>query len=544
MTMRTALILDRLDVPVWQSRAIEHLVQSNATTIETVVLTGHPHRPRVGKLRSRIVEFLMGKSSVDESPESDACVIVNVEKQIGCAEIIVCSEKGTDKSSTNLKALVDDLESRDIDLVVALSQIDYRRWLPQGARFGLWYFQHGGNFSQNTSCADIGLCEVLKRKPYLRSKLKVCHSSLAQDGIAYQSWSAVNPMSLRKTRDEHLWKVSSFVERSIRKARKAGAVEFVRMAQDAKPFTEPRKSSRERRLSQILLLVYFLQYVLWRSLRKFQRLFFSEQWALLTDMNNKGYNFGNCKTIQRSSEHLWADPHVVYRDGKYYVFIEEVPPDTERGHIAVLTVSADGRWSTPKTVLERPYHLSYPFLFEWENYLYMIPESAENRSIELYKCLEFPSKWEFGVTLMRDVSAFDATLFHFNGKWWMFANVKEQDTTSSWDELHLFYSDRPVSTDWVRHPCNPIVSDVRYARPAGKIFEEDGRIYRPSQDSSYRYGYGLNINEIVELTTSVYREIPVRKIEPDWSRSIKGVHTFSRIGDLTVIDGIVRSRRR
>ena len=52
-------------------------------------------------------------------------------------------------------------------------------------------------------------------------------------------------------------------------------------------------------------------------------------------------------------------------------------------------VDKDGNWSAPVRALERDYHLSYPFIFEWESRLYMIPETTVTRQVELYLCTEF-----------------------------------------------------------------------------------------------------------------------------------------------------------
>jgi hypothetical protein len=144
---------------------------------------------------------------------------------------------------------------------------------------------------------------------------------------------------------------------------------------------------------------------------------------------------------------------------------------------------------------------------------------------------------------MGDVLAYDATLLEHDGLWWMFANVKQHVGASSWDELCLFYADSPISTNWQQHPMNPIVSDVRCARPAGRIIIEDGKLIRPSQDSSYCYGYGLNFMEITYLTTELYAERVIEKARPDWGRSICGIHTFNGDEGVTTIDAFVRSFR-
>jgi hypothetical protein len=88
-----------------------------------------------------------------------------------------------------------------------------------------------------------------------------------------------------------------------------------------------------------------------------------------------------------------------------------------------------------------------------------------------------------------------------------------------------------------------VISDVRRARPAGPLFHEGGRLFRPSQDSSGRYGRALNINEVEVLNTREYRERIVDRIEPGWNPAFVAVHSLSRSGGLTVMDAVLREPR-
>src|SRR5262249_60302440 len=88
-----------------------------------------------------------------------------------------------------------------------------------------------------------------------------------------------------------------------------------------------------------------------------------------------------------------ADPFAVERNGRHYVFFEELPYASGKAHISMIEIGPGGRRSAPVRVLERDYHLSYPFLLEHDGSLYMIPESAQNRSVELYRCIDFPLRW-------------------------------------------------------------------------------------------------------------------------------------------------------
>ena len=144
---------------------------------------------------------------------------------------------------------------------------------------------------------------------------------------------------------------------------------------------------------------------------------------------------------------------------------------------------------------------------------------------------------------MEDISAVDATLFQHQDKWWLFVNIAENEGASLCDELFLFHSESPLSSEWIPHPRNPLISDIKKSRPAGRIFERNGRIYRPSQIDSPHYGYGTNLNEIIRLTETEYEEKPVASIEPKWDKNITGAHTFNYGHGLTLIDARLRRRK-
>jgi hypothetical protein len=273
--------------------------------------------------------------------------------------------------------------------------------------------------------------------------------------------------------------------------------------------------------------------------------FYFEQWILLLtqDISNFPPSWNDFTRIMPPLDRIWADPFIWIRGGKYYIFFEEQPHDTKRGRICCITLDNNLKIIANEPVLERPYHLSYPFIFEHNETLYMIPETAQNRVIELYRCTQFPYQWEFEKKLMTGVQAYDATLFEHQGRWWLFANITEGEG-SSWDTLNLFYSDDPLSENWTSHPNNPIVHDVRSARPAGRIFLRDGKIIRPSQNSSKRYGYALNFNRIVTLTELEFEEIHDWSFTPPSLSDTIATHTWNEAGNLRVIDAkILRSKR-
>lgn len=227
---------------------------------------------------------------------------------------------------------------------------------------------------------------------------------------------------------------------------------------------------------------------------------------------------------------LWKD-----QNGHCHLFFEELPYSTEKGVISYVAFDPVTKTLSgpPQVVLERPYHLSYPFLFEYEGEIFMIPETSGNRTIEVYRAAPFPTTWTLYKTLMENIVAVDATLYLDGATWWLFASVQE-DSGPNWDELFVFFSDNPFGP-WTAHPANPVISDCRRARMGGNVFRDmQNRLIRPAQNCEESYGGALLFCEITELTTTTYAERPLFAKRPPAKRS--GLHTWNSVGDFTVVD--------
>ena len=237
---------------------------------------------------------------------------------------------------------------------------------------------------------------------------------------------------------------------------------------------------------------------------------------------------------------FWADPFVIEKEQKAFIFFEEFLYKKNKACISVMELGIDGHCSKPVAILNKPYHLSYPFIFESGGILYMIPETSSNKTVELYTCTDFPLKWEFVQNLMENIILNDSTLLYHQDKWWLFASGQNHPSTSTNDQLFLYYSDTLFSSDWTAHPQNPVVTIISNCRPAGRIFQWAGKLYRPAQNnSSKQYGYAIKINEIEILNETEYKEKEVFEIVPGKGNKFSAIHTLNFIDNLVVIDGIV-----
>lgn len=185
-------------------------------------------------------------------------------------------------------------------------------------------------------------------------------------------------------------------------------------------------------------------------------------------------------------------------------------------------------------VMELGVHASYPFLIEEKGEIYCVPETHQANEVAIYKAVDFPWKWK-KVQVLFEGRVSDATFFKHDGMWFCFYTL----ANAPHSKLYIRYS-KDLFGEWKEHKKNPVKNDISSSRPAGSVFTNDGKLYRPAQDCSKSYGGGVTINEIRKLSEKEFEEVEIKKIEPyNYSGCLytKGLHTISSVGGMTLVDG-------
>ncbi len=235
--------------------------------------------------------------------------------------------------------------------------------------------------------------------------------------------------------------------------------------------------------------------------------------------------------------HFWADPFSHTSGAETHVFYEDFDYVRGLGHLAVARLDGADLHVLGDTHCPA-HHLSYPHVFDYEGAVYMLMESGQIARQELWRATDYPLKWALEKTLLEDVRCADTTLFQYDGAWWLFTNICRDSFSDFCGELYAFRVDSPALNRLEPHQLNPIVVGADRARGAGRVFQQDGKLYRPSQDNTHStYGYGLNIMEIEDLTLDTYAERRVRHITPSDAPGIIGCHHIDRIDkDRVIVD--------
>ena len=231
-------------------------------------------------------------------------------------------------------------------------------------------------------------------------------------------------------------------------------------------------------------------------------------------------------------DRLWADPFPVSRDGRHFLLFEELIFGQRKGRISLLEVNSQGPVGPSQVVLEEDHHLSYPFVLHWQGEHYLIPEASASGKLTYYRAVDFPFRWERAGTLLDD-AVVDATIEQIDGRWWMFASPRGTHLDS--DALLLYSAMSPLGP-WRPHRGNPVKYTALGSRPAGRLFQFEGRWHRPAQVCAPGYGRGIRLFRIERIDECTYSEREVGNLSPTWRAGVAGTHTINAHGGLTVID--------
>jgi hypothetical protein len=510
--LRIFAVLDGPLVPAWVHRILLDLTTSEVAELAAVRLgAGEVPRRRRGGLAFRAYQALDRRlfeqpgdplAPVDASPLLERC--------------------GRAATPSEARA----------DVVLKLAGASLPAEWVASAPLGVWSFDH-------VECEGRGgvpfFWELARHHPVTETALRT-HTAAGSRVLA-RGFAATDPTSLTRGRHAPLWKSAGLLARALRDATEPAEPEAERGSAGRRvgPEREPGPLALARLIAAVGLRVGF---------ERVRRLSHEEPWFVALRRSEGSLVDGPMHgfvPVPMPGDRFYADPFLVPDGDRLWLFCEDAERASGKGVIRCSEVRADGTIGESHVVLECDCHLSYPFVFQRDGAWFMLPETSGHRTVELWHAVQFPWQWKLEKVLLSDVCAVDPTLFEHEGRLWLFAGASESGGAAQ-DELFLYFADS-LAGDWRPHPRNPVVSDVRHARPAGPLFREGGEIYRPGQDCSGAYGSAFWIHRVERLDERGYRETPVRRVNPAWYPRLTATHSIHRAGGFDAIDGRLWLRR-
>lgn len=231
-----------------------------------------------------------------------------------------------------------------------------------------------------------------------------------------------------------------------------------------------------------------------------------------------------------------ADPFGLWHNGYLYVFAEAYDYRTRCGDIVVFVLDSDFNVLEQRTVLKEPWHLSYPYVFEADGEIWMLPEGYKSGTLSLYRAVDFPWTWEKVPEFVFPCAAIDPSPVFAEGYWWIFYTppAPKAARTSA-----LMLARAPQLTGpWQNVSEQPIRVDKQGARMGGTPYIDNGNLILPVQDCSSSYGGALRLLEMPldsfaapQLARGAWLQAPASS-----APYTAGLHTLSAVGNVTLID--------
>lgn len=526
--LRIGLFLDALTLPKWAFDVATHIVNSSIAEIAVLVINDTP--PQANNRRSFLYDKYMDFDQRQFGQHPDVFQDADLKTLLPDCPTIGVVPESKDATDTFSQTDVDNIRTYNLDVAIQLGFQSIQGKALETARYGIWSYQPAalqGN--------PAGFWEMMNRDPVIHTGIEMYSPEYPNGRVIYQAFTRATYYSVVRTLNRPFVGYAAATVHKLNELYEQGssALQIVINENDRVA------NYKHRRIPSNLRMLSLYPQIAWRFIEKRREKTNDEDhWQIAYHLGDEQESltdtFTQHKFLQSPKGHFWADPFVIKKDDKFYIFIEDFIYKINRGILSVIEMDDKGNYQDAYPIMEKDYHLSYPFIFKWDNEYHMIPETHENGTIDLYRCASFPDQWEFVQTLIDGVTAADATLLEYDGKWWMFTTVGKESMN---EELYIFYADSPVG-EWKPHKQNPVKSDLRSARPAGHIFKRGDTYYRPAQDCSVRYGYALVIHKIVQLDTEIYIEEEVSKILPHRHQGLGAIHTVNRAEGISIIDGV------
>ncbi len=535
MRIKIGLLLDAMRVPQWQQHILAFIKNNPSFTLQLVVVNAAP-KSSAGKW---VYKFFRKLDRAVFPVRQDCFNRVPVQELLQGIKTIKVQPIQRQYTDEFPSAEVEEVKRHELDVIIRFGFRILKGDILNAAKHGVWSLHHGDNAVNRGG--PPAFWEVVNKEPVTGVTLQKITHELDGGVVIDKAFTRTDRTSFNRNQNALYWAgielMCSSLEVLAHNLRQAQPYHrdapLVNKVFYSKPLYRDPGNAKVLRIFSVFWI---------RRLKESVRLVFrKQQWSLYYHWSKKASietSLYRYKKLSPPAGTEWADPFVVKRDKHYYVFFEENIFQNKKAHLSCFVFDEQGKLtsSQPLPILTEPYHLSYPFIFEQGERYYLLPEAAACGSVWLYRCEKFPGEWKRYKQLLPDIALYDPTLVQHQNTWYLFGTQKPLAGSSADQYLCIYFSNDLFSESWQAHPKNPVTRDVRGARPAGRIFERDGKLIRPGQLGAPKYGYGIRFHEITKLSPTEFEENAIADILPEWQEDLLATHTFNFVDGFSVVD--------
>ncbi|MCR5403886.1 MAG: GNAT family N-acetyltransferase [Butyrivibrio sp.] len=204
---------------------------------------------------------------------------------------------------------------------------------------------------------------------------------------------------------------------------------------------------------------------------------------------------GKFKAIPLSRKFWYSDPVIFTNDSRSYLFLEAFDRDDLRGKVACCELTSSGP-TTPRVIIDEPFHMSFPTVFRFGDGIYMIPETSADKSLRLYRAADFPDNWELVKRFDLGRLFVDTVILDTNDGSFKILTCEVSPDREYECRFQKFTVSRTGDDDFVLTEDKAFNSKQEYdlrSRNGGAVFTLDGKKYVAAQESTFSE-YGLYMN--------------------------------------------------
>jgi hypothetical protein len=527
--LRFGIMCRSTSFPAWQAAVIESLIDEDLAEPVLLIIDGRPgsrpagYRDKAKRLFEGGTWLWNAFNKLYVERRSAASRPVDLTDRLSEASRLIVEPERRGRFSEYFDEHVPAIKSYDLDFILRFGFGIIRGDILGAARLGVWSYHHGDERAYRGR--PPAFWELRNGERVVGAILQRLTDELDAGIVLRRGFFGVVPHSYVRTRDRVLFGSADFVAATCRSALHREP-DWDRSSTTAEIRTAPTNATMAGFFAQTARAFVTTQ------VRGIGR---ADKWTVGVAEGDAGSILGG-EPLQvdwlpeLDGARYLADPFPFESGGRLGLLAEEFDYRTARGVVSRIWIDDP----VPSPVIEPGVHASYPYVFEADGEVFCLPETYQARRVQLYRAEALPDRWTPVAVLLDDFAAVDPTLLLHDGRYWLFCTDHE---TGADMKLFVFHSDDLLGP-YLPHVANPVKTDVRSARPAGRPFRWQGRLFRPAQDGSSTYGGAIVINEVTELSETRFEEHEVARVSPQADGPYPdGLHTLSVHGDRIVVDG-------
>jgi hypothetical protein len=417
-TLRIGIMCNGLHFSAWEAETIRHLINTKSVSLELLIgnadriepiwnnvifedrrqnivkKTLHPvlmtYRRFMRNLRTPL--WHKYQRFVNKHYTADCDQQLSLSDELINIDMIYCRINKKGKYSQYFtEPDLDKIKSYNLDMILRFGFNIIRGEILNIPTYGVWSFHHGDYLKYRGG--PPGFWEIYNEDPWSGAILQKLTDKLDDGIVLYKSQFKTDLSSYTKNKNKLFWgttKWPSIVCRNILSAKDESI--FIKSKTSTAPIYKAPSNLQTINYFYIIIR-YKIKSIFKKNPNKKREL-----WAIGIVKDNVKVLINSLKPleikwIEPPSNRFYADPFLINKDDTAYIFFEDYSYKEEKGRISYIETRDFKTFSNVKPIIDTAFHLSYPFILEYEGKYYCIPEQYSTGEVALYEAVSFPDKW-------------------------------------------------------------------------------------------------------------------------------------------------------